>query len=589
MKTQKQKTSQQHDRRLLDLQSLFELSKTLNSSLQQETILDTLLFTPMGRMMIGRGAVLLHVDGKTCRIAAAKGLPAAVQEHALLIDAAFENPVAMSPEDDSPGLAFLYRHGLRLLCPIRSNNRRIGYLALGKKITGEPFSDDELQYLDALANLAASSLENSRILAELREVNRKLDKKIQQLNTLFEITRELNSTLDRDKIATTLSYAVMGEMMIRQLALVVREDEGRGELLTSKGFGKNSDFSFINSETFWCLLDATPRPMSVESLEDEALQTGLKEMKIRLLVPLLNQEKVLACLIVGERLAGTAFHEDDLELLSTLGNSALVALENARLFRETLEKQRLEEELAIARDIQQRLLPAEPPDIPGFDFSGLNIPHAQVGGDYFDFIRLSDAELVLAIGDVSGKGVPAALLMANLQASLHAMVHARWPLTETVFRINNIIHANTSIDKFITFFLAILNVETRELTYVNAGHNPPMLFHKDGKMTELQEGGLILGMMSDVPYEQGTIPLQNGDLLVLFTDGVTEATNLDGEEFTEQGVIDVVLQRRVTSAREAVQRLRDAVLDFSGEAPRTDDITILTMLVAGHPEHRDAS
>ncbi len=579
MKKQNQKDRQQHDRRLLDLQSLFELSKTLNSSLQQDVILDTLLFTPMGRMMIGRGAVLLNEDAKTCRIAAAKGLPQSVREHALLIEERFDAPAPMPAESDSPGLAFLYRHGLRLLCPIHSNKRQIGYLVLGEKITGAPFSPDELQYLEALANLASSSLENSRILAELRDVNRRLDKKIQQLNTLFEITRELNSTLDRDKIATTLSYAVMGEMMIRQLALAVREDEGQGELLTSKGFGRNSDFSFIDSETFWCLLDGAPQPTPVESLADDALRTTLSSMKVRLLVPLLNQEKVLACMIVGDRLSGTAFHDDDLELLATLGNSALVALENARLFRETLEKQRLEEELAIARDIQQRLLPAEPPDISGFDFSGLNIPHAQVGGDYYDFIRVNEKELVLTIGDVSGKGVPASLLMANLQASLHAMVHAKWPLTETVFRINNIIHANTSIDKFITFFLASLNVETRELTYVNAGHNPPMLFHKDGKMTELQEGGLILGMMSDVPYEQGTIPLQNGDLLVLFTDGVTEATNPAGEEFTEQGVIDVILRSGVSSAREAVERLRDAVLEFSGDAPRTDDITILTLLV----------
>lgn len=293
-----------------------------------------------------------------------------------------------------------------------------------------------------------------------------------------------------------------------------------------------------------------------------------------------RQDVLAGCILIGERLNKADYRDDELEFLSTLGNAAMISLENARLFKETLEKQRLEEELAIAREIQRKLLPAYPPIIPGYEFAGMNHSHSQVGGDYFDYIQIDEQKWAVTIADVSGKGVPAALLMANIQASLHAMIHTEWCLADKVARINNIIHANTNMDKFITFFIAIIDTQKHELTYVNAGHNPPMLFSgakQTDKVRLLETGGLILGMLKNVPYQQETIALHRGDLLLLFTDGVSEAMNEKDEEFEEFRIEATIREHMQESAADIMHCLEKAVRKFTGTAPQSDDITILTM------------
>jgi sigma-B regulation protein RsbU (phosphoserine phosphatase) len=266
--------------------------------------------------------------------------------------------------------------------------------------------------------------------------------------------------------------------------------------------------------------------------------------------------------------------------LYSLANLAIISIENAKLFREAIEKQRLEDELILAREIQQGLLPQSLPQIPGFEIAAVNIPSQQVGGDYYDVIQRSEHEIIVAIGDVSGKGTPAALLMANVQASLRALIPVGLTLAETTARINDLTWMNTSSGRFITLFWGILNVQTKQFCYVNAGHNFPFLLRANGTVERLEEGGMILGMMKTTsPYQEGTVVLQPGDLLVLFTDGVSEAMNAQGVDFTEERFERTLQRLRSASANEVIEQVRKELWSYTQGAPPSDDLTMLVLKV----------
>lgn len=569
----------QHDRRLVELQSLFELSKTLNASLNIKKVLDVLLLTPMGRMMISTGAVLLTHDHGVYCFERMKGLPSELAGKTVALQIDGDDPRQVDDLTDKATVAFLRKHNLDLVCPIQNNNQTLGVLALGPKLSGLPFTPDDLEYLSSIANLAAPALDNSRYLRELQEVNRELDKKNQALNTLFDIGKELNSTLDREKIANTLAYAIMGEMMVQQCIILCTGQENDLEILAAKGLSPARSLHMLQDDEVQKVLLQTHAPLLLRHADNEAVRQAAEADKMLLYVPMLSQDVVKGGVLVGERLNASSFDEMEQEFLSTLANAAMISFENARLFQETLEKQRLEEELSIARDIQKKLLPDAPPSVPGYDFAGMNDSTHQVGGDYYDFIPIDGEHIAIAIGDVSGKGVPASLLMANVQASLHALIHADWPLADIVSRINNIIYANTSMDKFITFFIGVIELTTGKFTYVNAGHNPPMLRRRNGDIEELHTGGLILGMMPDAPFQQATLDLFPGDELILFTDGVSEAMNEEDEEFTEERIAAILRESKAESAQALLDEIKTAVKKFTRNMPQSDDITMLAMRI----------
>ncbi|RMD97747.1 MAG: GAF domain-containing protein, partial [Calditrichaeota bacterium] len=210
------------DRRVVDLQSLFELSRTISSSSDLKKILDTLLLTPMGRMLITRGAILLHTGKNLFKVYTIKGLPQQLIGRVIAVEQPLNEILHIDKQGDRSKLRFFVEHRLHLICPIRHDEKCLGLLVLGEKIDQQPFGQDELAYLDAMANLAAPVVNNQRYLNELKEVNRQLDKKNQELKTLFEIGTELNSTLDKNIIANTLAYAVMGEMMVQHCVVFLQ-------------------------------------------------------------------------------------------------------------------------------------------------------------------------------------------------------------------------------------------------------------------------------------------------------------------------------------------------------------------------------
>ncbi len=569
--------SRELDERVVELQALFDVSRALNSSLQLKNILDTLLLTPMGKMMIGKGVVLLARSEKRFVIETLKGIPRTHIGQELEIDLAQPTTQFLHELESEPWAALLAKLGLRLIVPILSNSRCLGIMVYSNKSNEQNYAPNDLEYLNSLANLAATAVENALAYQQRDEANRRLDKKNQALNTLFEISNELNSAqLEVDKIVNVLAYALMGEMMVQRCLIFTKED---GELLlrVNKGFRGETEVNAFQDEGFKNRLKQISQPILTSKLVEDDLRGILQGHGVMLILPMLHQNTVRGLVLLGEKITKADFLDDDVEFASTLCNAAVISLENARLFQETLEKQKLEEELAIAREIQQRLLPKEAPQLGDFELAALNIPTRQVGGDYYDYFPIDNDRYLITIADVSGKGVPAALLMSNLQATLHAMTTADVPFEEIVFRINNFVHSNTTLDKFITAFFAIFDRKNGAITTISAGHNPPYLFHADGSFETLQEGGLLMGMFPNAPYKSETRQLRDGDWVVMFTDGVSEAMSVDNEEFGEKRIEAIIHANLINTAAGMIDIIAGAVKEHTMGAPQSDDITLVVL------------
>jgi len=270
--------------------------------------------------------------------------------------------------------------------------------------------------------------------------------------------------------------------------------------------------------------------------------------------------------------------EDELGDLATSFNAMAGAVKKGR--EEAIARERLERELETARQIQEKLLPHEMPQMPGFEIAGISLPSQQVGGDYFDFLDMGTGQLGIAIADVSGKGIPAALLMANLQASLHAQVIKKGTVAEVASRMNSLLVKSTDTHMFATFFYGILDQVKSTFTSTNAGHNPPLLFRTDGKIKRLEAGGLILGFLPEQKYAQQTVKIKQGEIVVLFTDGITEAAGSSSEKisenlFGEERLIEVVRASLAKSAAEIQAAILNAISSHTANAPQYDDITIV--------------
>jgi sigma-B regulation protein RsbU (phosphoserine phosphatase) len=291
------------------------------------------------------------------------------------------------------------------------------------------------------------------------------------------------------------------------------------------------------------------------------------------------QGKTKGLIMLGKRINNVDYNSSDIEFIFSIGSLAIISLENKRLFKEAIEKQKYEEELEIARDIQRNLLPGSFPELKSFDITGVNISSKQVGGDYYDIIKLDSNNYCIAIGDVSGKGVPAALLMANLQAFLKTTCKHGMKLDEATTLINDLISENTTDGRFITFFWGIISENDKKMIYVNAGHNPPLLI-RNKTMRKLQKGGLLLGVMKTfIPYEFEIIDLEKDDLILMFTDGVSEAKDKFDNEFSDEKLEAIALANADKPATEILKIITDEVQKFAVGTHQSDDITMLVLKV----------
>lgn len=269
--------------------------------------------------------------------------------------------------------------------------------------------------------------------------------------------------------------------------------------------------------------------------------------------------------------------KEQLSFIQTVSNIVLVAIENKKFAAMRLEQEAYEKEVHIARDVQNLLFPRELPNNKNLELHADYIPHKAVGGDYYDYIKKSDTEYVICIADVSGKGVPAALLMSNFQATLRTLVRQNLNLREIVHELNTVAFQNTNGEKFITAFIALLDLKRENLYYVNAGHNPPYYVDKNHTITSLKIGSPLLGALEILPkVEIGKIKLSDYSLLFSFTDGLVEVFDEEGNQFDEQVLEDFLRTEKTSSLSEFHNELLEKIRSFSTSGEYNDDITILS-------------
>jgi len=278
-----------------------------------------------------------------------------------------------------------------------------------------------------------------------------------------------------------------------------------------------------------------------------------------------------------------AFSEADVEFLEFFAVAAAISIEKAVLHREMLEKHRIEQQLRIAKEVQSALLPSADPGLAGYDIAGTNVPSSEIGGDYFDYLPQPDGRLGVAIADVSGKGVPAALIMATFRAALRAQRVKDTPLDAIAARLNRILLDSMDTSRFVTAFYGLLEPLSGEFGFANCGHNPGLLLRRGGGRDMLPSGGPALGMWRDASFTPGSASVRPGDTLVLYTDGVVEVTNPSGDMFGVDRLEEVIRRRSGDSSRDLVRAVVDTTRTFSGRPGYEDDFTLVIIRREAHP------
>lgn len=397
-----------------------------------------------------------------------------------------------------------------------------------------------------------------------------------KLASLLEVTKAINSNTKTSELLKIYESVLKNQLNVGKLVLYAYDGGWKAVLK----FGMNALFSPEEIEKFLLplrditLMDFDPGGKLVP------IQKALKQHNVEVVIPVFHKEQPLAYALVGdidEEQIGIGASVKHLNFIQTLTNILVVAIENKRLAKDSVRQAAVKKELEVASQMQHMLFPRELPNDTELEMAAEYIAHQEIGGDYYDFVRINEQEVALCIADVSGKGVSAALLMSNFQANLRIMLHRTDSLAELVHDLNNKVNETAQGERFITLFIAKYNLVTKTFTYVNAGHNPPLLFDKGGSFTLLKIGTTGLGMLDELrKVKEGVMNIEPGTLLLCYTDGVVEQENEAGEEFGTARIRQIVAKHGHTAKiKEINRRILDAVAEYKGAREYVDDIALL--------------
>lgn len=517
------------------LESLLESARLLGSSLELEEQLRHLMRTVMGRLLATRGLIALE-EPEGPRVAIVRGI------------------AGVQPGDSfDPNQAGALR--LAIVRHIGEDASPLGYLAVGRPMRPDWETDPgERDFLAALLSLAATSIANARAHGEVVRANRALDQKIQELRALIDLVRGVSATIDPEEIAQLLMLTVSGRWAVRRHALFTWK-EGQPPIERCKGVDQAA------LEAWKSALDESASPVRCGDF---------------VLFPVRSGETTSGLVALGERALKLPYTEADLEFCSGLVAQTSVALDNAWHFRDTLYRQQLEKELTLAAAIQQDLFPKSLPRLDSTDIAARNRQARQVGGDYYDVLPASGAQL-LCVADIAGKGIYASLLMANIQATLRALLLSISALPELAARTNDLLWASTPGNKYATAIFVRYDPSSGACEYVNGGHSDGILLRASGEVEMLTTTGMPLGLFPRRVYESKTFTLAPGDLLLLYSDGVTDAITHDETDFGVERTVEVLRAHRHLPAAEIEDRLFDAIDEFAAGTPQFDDITVMVI------------
>jgi sigma-B regulation protein RsbU (phosphoserine phosphatase) len=551
--------------------ALLEITSALGSDLPRVDALHAALRIVTRELRAARAALFVRSpDGDAWTLLASQGLPPGAPV-ALASAPPRDDFVALGPGDEAHD-----RLGLALLAPIRRRDRPIAVLGLGPREGGQLFGPDERAFLRAVTACAAAPIENGLLHDELRRARRQLSARAFELHSLSDVSRDLAGDVAEEALQGSVVTSVMGHFVVSRSALYLFGPRGL-TLAHARGMRRAGKEAPLPAESARAALAALAGPVAVADLADGPLRRRLLEARLVLAVPLVEGRRVEGVLAIGERASGTPFSDEDRAVAQTLARQATGALEGARLRRVRDQKERQDRELQMAREIQTSLLPQRPPEAPGFEVAAASRPCYEVGGDYYDWIPLGGERLALVVADVAGKGIPASLLMASVHASVQALAGAAAP-APLVERLNRFLFANTQASRFVTLFYAELDLASRRLAYVNAGHVPPFRVAADGRESRLAEGGPALGLLAEASYDVGEARLAPGDLVAVVTDGVTEATSPDDREIGDDRVGEVLRGLSGAGAPAVLEGLVAEVDRWVGPAGCSDDLTALVLV-----------
>ncbi len=423
---------------------------------------------------------------------------------------------------------------------------------------------------------------DTELLNKLKEENRRLKIAIDELAALNDIATAITSNQSVEDVIELIVKKCIKHLNVQQAVVMLLDEKDQTNPFHTMIRKQDSISDFMpfrldTQLTGWMLKNKSPLLIN-NFKEDGRFKYLIKEefpISTLLSVPMLLKNKMVGLLTLFNKHSDSGFSVGDQRLLSILAAQSAHIIENARLYEKEQALIRLQEEMRLANDIQVNLLPQENPKLAGYDIGGKSIPAKDVGGDYYDFIYLKENDLAFCLGDISGKGIPAALLMANLQASLRGQTLMGIECKNCISFTNNLLFNSTDSNKYATLFYGVLHSDENKITFCNAGHNEPILIDNSGKVTRLKEGGMIVGILPDITYEEKTIDFQSGSMLLVYSDGITEAMNSSEEEFGEERLIAFLKENKNLPSSQIIESIIKIVKEYAGNVEQMDDMTLV--------------
>lgn len=419
-------------------------------------------------------------------------------------------------------------------------------------------------------------------ISSLQSENENLRKAVQELSILNDIASAINSTNSVDSIINLIVNKCIKHLQVEQCVVMLLDNKDKiTEFHTMIRLADQSKinlpFKLDTQLSGWMIQNKKPLIINDLSTDKRFLIQHKADMPINSLLctPLVVKGELIGLISVFNKKHDEDISKNDERLLSIIASQSASVLEHARLYEEEQQLISMKEEMRLARNIQLKLLPNKLPIVEGYEIIASSTPAKDVGGDYYDFIELPNNKLAFCLGDITGKGLPAAMLMSNLQATLRGQILSNTKPCECITKANKLLYNSTDPDRFATLFYGVLDHKNDKIRFCNAGHDNPILITKDGDIKHIDIGGLLMGAISESTYEDGELALQNGDALIVYSDGITEAMNENEEEYSLERLEGIVRENVKLSATELHNAIIKEVNSHSHRAIQSDDITLL--------------
>jgi len=459
-----------------------------------------------------------------------------------------------------------------LALPLIGRGKLIGVVEAINKLEGD-FDETDLDILRGLNNQIAVAVDNTYLFREAR-------REALEKDLLYETGKILSGKLELEEVLAAILESLKKVVTYESGGVFLCNNDGVDlDAIYSVGYDPNSESS-LHLKCGEGLVGAsatTGEEIIVSNVDDDPRYIATNpRTRSEVVVPIKVDERVIGVINLESPEQG-AYDERHVSLISAFASQAGISIERARLHASNLEAQKLEAQLGVARETQRTFLPNRDPEVTGYDITGRNTPSGQVGGDYYDFIKIVDNHLGVAIADVSGKGMPAALVMASFRASLIAEIRNNYSIRTIGEKVNSLLCESLEPGAYVTGVYGVLDATNHIFTFSNFGHNPPLLLRQSGEVELLTEGGLVLGVVQGATFDERALMLLPGEIILMYTDGVTEVFDDDDREFGRAGLTEVLKANRDRSSAEIADAIQEAVARFASYRRASDDVTLLVI------------